>query len=88
MERAVLLIIPSRHQAAPWCKYAFKLQEALQVMTVIFPLIVGLIWGKQETKTYQTQGLYCTEAPVQFLTPTAGKPVWQTIPRSWYSQQT
>jgi len=53
---AVPLMIPLGNQAAPCCIYAFQPSGNLQVVTVIFPLLVGLTWRKHETKTYQKQG--------------------------------
>jgi hypothetical protein len=47
---AVLLMIPSGYQAAPSCIYAYHLEGALWVVTVISPLHVGLIRRKHDLK--------------------------------------
>jgi len=50
---AVPLTIPSKHQAAPRCIYAFQPYVAQWVETGTSPLFMGLLWRKHKTKTYQ-----------------------------------
>jgi len=60
---AVSLKTPSEQQAAPRCIYAFHPYAAQWVETVTSPLLMGLLWRKHKTKTYQKQGHYDTEVP-------------------------
>jgi len=60
---AVSLRIPSEHQAAPRCINAFHPYAAQWVETVTSPLLMGLLWRKHKTETYQKQGHYGKEVP-------------------------